>query len=110
MFRDGSVTRLRDWTGYTMRWRVTASLLSALLGLFLASGGLVRDAQRAAAAILKQLDATRLPGFDKAKAKDNPVYTPEFMSERDKAMEKRAALIGAHSEPGDQMILSSCEA
>jgi hypothetical protein len=59
----------------TMRQRVTASLLSAWLGLCLTPASRARAADRSAAEILRELDATSLPGFDKAKAKNNPVYT-----------------------------------
>jgi hypothetical protein len=58
-----------------MRQRVTSSLLSVWLGLCLTPASRAWAADLSAAEILKQLDATRLPGFDKAKAKNNPVST-----------------------------------
>jgi thiol-disulfide isomerase/thioredoxin len=63
------------------------------LGLCLAPAHGGWSADRSADEIFKELDATRLPEFDKIKAKNDPRYQSEFAAERDRAMQRRAALI-----------------
>jgi hypothetical protein len=58
-----------------MRQRATGVLLSISLGLCLVPADRARAADRSGAEILKELDATRLPGFDKAKAKNRSCPT-----------------------------------
>jgi thiol-disulfide isomerase/thioredoxin len=75
-----------------MRQRVATILLSLLSGLWLVPADRAMAEDRSPAEILKELDQVKLPTVDHAKL-ENDAYGRGFTSRREKAIEKRAALI-----------------